>query len=249
MTALRRLSLLVALALSLLSLSVASASAAAARPDSDAPSGASADWLPHEPWVDQRWLPFDEEALNSALGMSTQELFLKLSATRQTVNQLAAARGVSTRTLAAKLVATRHSRRGAAWRKTMLARTRRVLTQSHLAAHMLGHVFHERSVIGEPSKMFGVPAKTFRTMYFDQHRSFAEIASAGGVSLPALRRRALAASRAAGRAGVAAGAMSAHENRLLRARDVAGFRSWATYRIAVPTASLGHSFVCHLPPN
>jgi hypothetical protein len=223
--------------------------AAAPRPDSDAPRGASVDWLPADTWVMERWLPFDEQRLESALGMSTSEIFVRISATRETLNALARSRHVATRTLATRLLASRHLKAGSVRRATMLARTRRVLTQSHLAAHMLGHVFHLRSVIGRPQQVFGVSAAAFHTLYFQQHRTFAQIAGVGGVNQATLRARAIAAGRATGRAGVAAGAMSARENRILRARDVANFTNWAGYRVprsqvALPT----HALLCHLPP-
>jgi hypothetical protein len=222
--------------------------AATPRPDSDAPAGAAADWLPHEPWVDQRWLPFDERALIVALGMPSEQIFDKVSASRRTLNQLAQAHGVSLGGLAARLLASRHLKSGSARRWTLLARTRRVLSQSHLAAHMLGHVFHLQSVIGDPRRTFGVSLQAFRSMYFFERRSFAEIAAAGGVSLTALRRRALAFSRVAGREGVVAGAMSARENRVLRARDAANFESWANYRVP-GRAVVTHGFLCHLPSS
>jgi hypothetical protein len=230
------------------SLVFVAAGQATIKPDSDAPAGAASDWLPHEQWVDQRWLPFDETALNTMLGMSTQQIFDKLSATRQTLDDLARSRGVDTHGLAARLLASRHLRAGTAQRRTMLTRTRRVLTQSHLAAHLLGHVFHMQSVIGDPQRTFGVSATDFRTLYFNDHRTFLEIAATGGLSAAKLRARVLAETRAAGRQGVRAGAMSARENRILRARDAAGFGSWAGYRTpSSQTASITHGLICHLP--
>jgi hypothetical protein len=113
---------------------------------------------------------------------------------------------------------------------------------------MLGHVFHMQSVIGDPYRTFGVSPQAFRSMYFSEHHSFVEIAAAGGVSLTVLRRRALTFSRAAGRQGLAKGAMSALENRVLRARDAASFESWANYRVPVQ-AVVTHGFLCHLAPS
>jgi hypothetical protein len=228
----------------------AASATAAPKPDSDAPRGASADWLPADTWVMQRWLPFDEQRLESALGLTTHEIFVRISASRETLNALARSRGVSTRTLATRLLASRHLKAGGTRRATLLARTRRVLDQSHLAAHMLGHVFHLRSVIGRPEQVFGVSMARFRTLYFHQHRTFAQIAAAGGTSEAKLRARALAASRAAGRAGVAAGAMSARENRILRARDAENFPSWAGYFVPRAQVQLQRAaLVCHLPPR
>jgi hypothetical protein len=220
-------------------------SASAPKPDSDAPAEASADWLPHEEWVGQRWLPFDEQVLERKLRMSAPEVWTYLSATRNSLNTLARSRGVATVGLAARLLSTRdvprHSRR---WR-VLYARTRRVLDQPHLAAHMFGHVFHIWAVTARTHQTLGVTSSQFKELYGERHLSFLQVAASAGVDESTLRRRVMLASRRSGGQGVAKGAMSARENRVLRARDAASFTSWANYRVP-GQAVVTRGFVCHL---
>jgi lambda repressor-like predicted transcriptional regulator len=228
---------------------VASAAAATARPDSAAPAGATASWLPAEDWVMQRWMPFDERALTKRLGMSSEDIAAELDRTGISLQTLARRRGVRVQGLAGRLLASRHLPQGSALRTTLLERTRSMLTQSHLTVHMLRHVFHTWTVTRETEAIFGVSQERFAALYFDQHRSMGEIAADGGVSTATLRRRALAAAERAGRMGVAAGALSTSENRVLRARDRRRFRGWELYRVPVTagTARAGQrAFACHL---
>ncbi len=222
------------------------ASASAPKPDSDAPAGASADWLPHEEWVGQRWLPFDEQVLERKLKMNATEIWTYLSATRSSLNTLARSRGVSTAGLSARLLSTRnvarHSRRW--W--VLRARTRRVLDQPHLGAHMLGHVFHLWAVTAHTEQTLGVTGSQFQELYGERRLSFLQVAAAAGVDESTLRSRVMAASRRSGAQGVAKGAMSARENRVLRALDAANFESWANYRMS-GQAVVTHGLLCQLP--
>jgi hypothetical protein len=224
------------------------ASASAPKPDSDAPTGASVDWLPHEEWVGQRWLPFDEQVLERTLRMSATEVWTDLSATRRSLNTLARSRGVSTDGLAARLVSTRriprHSRR---W-QVLYARTRRVLDQPHLAAHMFGHIFHIWAVTAHIEQTLGVTGSQFKELYGGRHLSFLQVAATAGVDEPTLRGRVIVAARRSGAQGVAKSAMSARENRILRARDTANFESWANYRMSGQAAAT-RAFLCHLPSS
>jgi hypothetical protein len=220
------------------------ASASAPRPDSDAPAGAPADWLPHEEWVGQRWLPFDEQVLERKLKMSATDVWTHLSATRTSLNTLARSRGVSTTGLAARLVSARHVPRHSRRWRVLYARTRRVLDQPHLGAHMLGHIFHVWAVTAHTKQTLGVTGSQFKELYGERHLSFLQVAAAAGVDEATLRSRVMAASRGSGAQGVAKGAMSARENRILRARDAASFESWANYRVP-GQAIVTHGFLCH----
>src|SRR4051812_6537843 len=62
-------------------------------PDSLAPKGAPAHWLPPEDWVYDHWLPYDETRLYSLLGITRTDLWNQLRDDRQTVAQLAAQHG------------------------------------------------------------------------------------------------------------------------------------------------------------
>lgn len=230
----------------------ASAVAGPVRPDSAAPVGASASWLPAEDWVMQRWMPFDERALTSRLGMPSEDVAAALDRSGMSLQTLARRRGVHVQGLAGRLLASRRLPQGSPLRATLLARTRRMLTQSHLTVHMLRHVFHTWTVTRDTQAIFGVDQERFDALYFDQHRSMEEIAADGGVAEATLKRRAMAAAERSGRMGVAAGALSASENRVLRARDRRLFRGWALYRVPVTaaTARAGQrAFVCHLTPS
>src|SRR3954466_2635681 len=62
-------------------------------PDSLAPKGAPAHWLPPEPWVYNHWLPFDERRLYRLLGHTREQLWQQLRDDRRTLAELAARRG------------------------------------------------------------------------------------------------------------------------------------------------------------
>lgn len=232
--------------------------AAAFTPKADpaAPAGAPADWLPHEEWVGERWLPFDEQSLDHVLGMSSTQVWLYLSSTGNSLNALAQSRGVPTHGLATRILKGRRiSQTSRLWR-TLRSRTARVLSQPHLAAHMFGHVFHVWAVTLHTPQTLGVSSAQFQELYGQKHLSFAQVAQAGGVDEATLRERVIAAASASGARGVAKHAMSARENRVLRARDAAGFPSWANYGLrqasisrsaaaAAPAAAA--SLICHLP--
>jgi lambda repressor-like predicted transcriptional regulator len=227
----------------------ASAEAGPVRPDSEAPVGASASWLPAEDWVMQRWIPFDERALTSRLGMPSEDIAAALDRSGVSLQTLARRRGVRVQGLAGRLLASRQLPQGSPLWATLLARTRRMLTQSHLTVHMLRHVFHTWTVTRDTQAIFGVGQGRFDALYFDQHRSMEEIAAEGGVGDATLKRRALAAAEHAGRMGVAAGVLSTRENRVLRARDRRLFRGWALYRVPVTAVTArvgGRAFLCHL---
>jgi hypothetical protein len=223
------------------------AAAGTFKADPDAPAGASADWLPHEEWVGQRWMPFDEVVLERKLGMRSDQVWTYLSSTGNSLEVLARSRHVSTKGLATRLLSTRHLSRKSRLFRTLRSRTQRVLDQPHLAAHMFGHVFHIWSITSRTAQVLGVTSAQFQQLYGRQHLSFLQVAVAGGVDEATLRHRALAAANRAGAVGVAKRAMSARQNRVLRARDAAEFPSWANYRLAYQTTPLTRGLVCHLP--
>jgi hypothetical protein len=242
----------VLVALALLPGAARAASTFTPHPDSDAPAGASPSWLPHEEWVGERWMPFDEWMLERKLHMSSREVWQYLSSTGRTIDELARSRGIATKGLATALLANRRLPKRGVRYWTLRSRTQRVLDQGHLAAHMFGHVFHIWAVVAKPQKNFGVSQARFTALFFDRRLTIPQIAEIGGVNQATLRRRIIAAARAAGARGVAAGMMSRRENVMLRARDAAGFSSWVKYRVpeSASTASVAvptrRSVVCEL---
>src|SRR3954466_14167644 len=101
-------------------------------PDSLAPKGAPAHWLPPEPWIYNHWLPYDEGRLYRVLHITRDDLWGQLRDDHRTLAELAARHGWrDPKALAAKLVGTRDV--GPATRAVLEARAERTITQGHLA--------------------------------------------------------------------------------------------------------------------
>lgn len=176
---------------------------AAPFPDSDAPSGAPAGWLPDEEWVNERWLPFDEADLIRELGGDTQEYFLYFKQGK-TLLDLARKRGVPTVGLASRVVRPQRRRLTTRQFAVVRDRTARVLRQSHLAEHMLGHHFHQDSLWSQLYSIVGGPENPRRPLF--------ESALVNGVPPEAARGRALDALREGGLRGVRQRAVSPAQN-------------------------------------
>jgi len=131
---------------------VAPASAA----DPDAPPGASADWLPDEPWVGQHWLPYDEMRLVRSLGMSYKDLRRWMIHRPGPLSRLIRERGLDPGRLARRLVAQSRATASRAMYRELLDRTMRTFTQPHLVRHMFGHPFHQWSWQRRTERIFGV---------------------------------------------------------------------------------------------
>src|SRR4051794_9766561 len=92
----------------------------------------------------QRWTPFDESRLYTALSTTREgvEAWLADSRGRRTLVELARRRGIGRAELVRKLVAPDRRRLTANQYRLVRERTNRVVTQSHLSQHMLFHTFH-----------------------------------------------------------------------------------------------------------
>src|SRR4051794_13519747 len=93
-------------------LGTAPAAARAERPDSDAPAGAPTDWLPHEEWVMERWMPFDTDRLSAIIGLNRTDIYFYLRGTDahksdKTILDLARNRGIPTKSLVSRLLSRR----------------------------------------------------------------------------------------------------------------------------------------------
>lgn len=170
----------------------ASVPAAAAVPDSDAPRGASPNWLPDEECVMERWLPFDSGELWQTLGRGRYETYRFLHEGDKTLLDLARERNVDVRGLAARLVEARRPAVSARLRRKLVRRTRRVLTQGHLAEHLLGHHWHQDSLIEHFDWIVGGRHDQFQTLAANGRRH--------GVGVTVVRHRLLAVLAAAGSA-------------------------------------------------
>jgi hypothetical protein len=219
-------------------------------PDSAAPAGARPDWLPNETWVMERWMPFDEAQLTRVVGLNPDGVWLRIN-TGKTLDQIAAEQGVPLRGLATRLLANRRHAVSAGRYRVLHRRTARMLTQQHLAEHMLWHVFHQTSVLRKAAPTLGLSQNELVRRYFLQHQSIAAIATASGMSLNELRRRALAAAAASYARGVRGGAMSAAEARVLRGRDRHVVDAWLRFQglggaAQARAAARTPGLLCHL---
>ena len=129
--------------------------------DSLAPRGAPHNWLPKEGWVWMHWLPFEERELAAALGTDAAGIRAYLTDDTHRLATLARRRGWQIKPLARHL-----TRRfdGRVARKRLAAlrwRTERILTQGHLAQHVLYHVFHGPGVPANAPQLFGVTRDVF----------------------------------------------------------------------------------------
>lgn len=181
--------------------------------DSLAPRDGGHNWLPDEEWVHRHWVPFDERELGAALGLRDGELEAYLYNDHHTLAALARSRGIGVDALVERLVG--------AWGPVpqldeLRARTRRLLTQGHLAQHVFFHVFHGVELGEHSDHVFGMPVDAYRALREDG-ASYAEIASAGAVELTVLRDQVVAGLLANRRDGVANGqAWPAQSDRILR---------------------------------
>src|SRR3954452_1480330 len=124
-------------------------------PDSAAPRGAAAHWLPPEAWVYNHWMAYDETRLYRLVGITRRQLWRQLRDDRRTLAQLASRHGwPDPRRLAAALVATERRRVGARRAAELEARALRTITQGHLAQHVFFHSLHQFAIASEAPDMF-----------------------------------------------------------------------------------------------
>jgi hypothetical protein len=226
----------------LLILAAGPASAALAA-DGHAPKGARGDWLPTSEWVMSGWLPFDEARLYDVLHTDRAELATWLN-DRRTLGQLASRRGVGDqRRLADTLVAPRLRTASPAMRRTLRARALDMVTQAHLARHVLLHIYHTPAIPRHAQEIFGMAPRAYRTLR-DRGWTPMRIAAAG--------HRPLAASRSALRAilvrrgdqAVRIGAMSRRQADALLAHQDAGLDRYMRTRYRTPSQQA--AFACRL---
>jgi Tol biopolymer transport system component len=155
----RSLPLLSLLAAALTAAALAAAPAARAQ-DPIAPPGAEKHWLPVEPWVNDLWLPYEEERLYRLLGRTRGEVFrwVRIDA-HHTMAQLARRRGWSVARLSAALVEPRRGQVSAAMLRTLRRRAALTLTQGHLGQHLLFHALHQTAIPNRATWIFGVRSR------------------------------------------------------------------------------------------
>jgi hypothetical protein len=166
------------------------AAAPARAQDSEAPPGADVNWLPREDWVVRHWIPFDERELYAALRVSRMDVFHWLDSHEHTIAGLARRRGVSPAALVDRLVRRWRGRAGFEHYALLRSRTRRTMTQSHLARHLLFHVFHNKRIGQNAQFFFGVDHRTWWEMRSSGH-TVLEVARRGGRTETSVRERLL----------------------------------------------------------
>ena len=164
----------------LLALLLVPATASAA--DSHAPAGARADWLPASEWVMSSWLPFDEARLYDVLDTDRAELATWLN-DRRTLGAFAAKRGYHSRAaLVEKLLAPRLRGASATAKRRLRSRASEMLTQAHLARHVMFHIFHTPAIPRHAQEIFGMSASAYRKLR-DSGWTPQTIAVQGGLTL------------------------------------------------------------------
>jgi hypothetical protein len=222
---------------------LALAPSAANAADSHAPKGARGDWLPRSEWVMSCWLPFDEARLYAVLHTDRPELARWLD-DKRTLGQLAARRGhASLHELAGKLIAPRLRMASPATASMLRSRTMDMLTQAHLARHVMFHIFHTPAIPRHALEIFGMSPKAYRTLR-DGGSSPQRIAARGGRT-PAQAREALRSILARrDDQAVRVGAMSRRQAGALFAHQEADLDAYMRRRYRTPSQQV--AFVCHL---
>jgi hypothetical protein len=194
----------VALACAILALAFVGSAAAA---DPDAPPGAPASWLPHDPWVQDHWLPYDETRLYAVLHTTRTDILQWLGERHDRVPLTVFAReqGVPVAGLAQRLVGPRPRTMSVSLYSLLVYRAGKTLTQPHLAHHMLGHVFHVQPLNRFMRTALGLPGYELVQMHRGEGLSWAQIAQRQRLNPNTLARRILALLRETEDEGVALG--------------------------------------------
>jgi hypothetical protein len=129
-------------------------------------------------------------------------------------------------------------------RRTLRQRSRDMLSQAHLARHVLLHIYHTPAIPRHAQEIFGMSAASYRTMR-DGGATPVLIAARGGLTLDASREalRTILAKR--DDQGIRAGAMSRRQAQALFAEQTAGLHAYMLRRYRTPAQQV--AFVCRLP--
>jgi hypothetical protein len=221
---------------------VAPASAA----DPDAPPGASADWLPDEPWVGQHWLPYHEMRLVRSLGMSYKDLRRWMIHRPGPLSRLIRERGLDPGRLARRLVAQSRATASRAMYRELLDRTMRTFTQPHLVRHMFGHPFHQWSWQRRTERIFGVSKREVARRH-SAGESMADIAADGGRSYPRLVAAMRRWLRVAAQEGIRTGQTPAAQGRRWYRRQISKLPEWLRRRKGRRATAAAHSAAAAVP--
>ena len=201
--------------------------AAAKSNDSLAPPDAPPHWLPPEPWVYNHWIPYDEGRLYALLHVTREQLWQQLRDDHRNVADLARRHGWrDPQRLAAALVAPWRGRVGSERLSVLRGRALRTITQGHLAQHLFFHSLHQFAIPSAAPRIFGVSDAGFRDIRRRLELSPLTIARLHGRSPARVEEMSVAVLRDRVRAGVAGHAMTAHQGRILLARQITQLPRW-----------------------
>jgi hypothetical protein len=219
------------------------ATSAAQAADSHAPEGARGDWLPQSEWVMSSWLPFDEARLYDVLDTDRGELAAWLD-DRRTLGRFAATRGFrDRRALADALVKPRLRGASPAMKRRLRGRSMDMLTQAHLARHVMFHIFHSPAIPRHAREIFGMSPARYRRLR-DSGWSPQRIAARGGLRLRESREALRTVLRKRDDQAVRAGAMSTRQATALLGHQEAGLDAYMLRRYRTPAQQ--RAFVCRL---
>ncbi|HEY1538280.1 MAG TPA: hypothetical protein VGF63_02700 [Solirubrobacteraceae bacterium] len=211
--------------------------------DSHAPKGARGDWLPSSEWVMSDWMPFDEARLYDVLATNRTELMNWLN-DKRTLGQFAARHGhANASALVQTLLAPRLRTASPAIARELRSRAMDMLTQAHLARHVMFHIFHTPAIARHAREIFGMGPASYRKLR-DSGWSPQRIAAKGGMSLARSRAALRSILVRRGDQGVRVGAMSRRQASALLAHQDADLTAYMTRRYRTPEQQV--AFVCHL---
>jgi hypothetical protein len=215
--------------------------AAAMAADSHAPTGARGDWLPTSEWVMSSWLPFDEARLYETLDTNRAEMATWLNDTR-TLGQFAARRGHrDARRLADVLVAPRLRTASPAMRRALRSRALDMVTQAHLARHVMFHIYHTPAIPRHAQEIFGMSPQAYRRLR-DSGIPPLRIAAAGHKPVAAARDTLRSILVRRNDQAVRVGAMSRRQAAALLAHQDAGLTTYMLRHYRTPAEQV--AFVC-----
>ena len=195
--------------------------------DSNAPANAPAHWIPMgEPWVVNHWLPFDEERLFRLLRAPRAEIWRWLRDDHRSIDAFARRRGHSVVALTDALVAPRRSSVSPGQLAVLRARTLRVLTQGHLAQHIIFHSLHQTAIPNASPQLFGVRAKAAWDRLRIEEMSPVRIARLHGRTRAQVQSDCVALLRGLASAGVRRRETSQRQADLLLARQLRQLPRW-----------------------
>jgi hypothetical protein len=209
--------------------------------DSQAPKGARGDWLPSSEWVMSSWLPFDEARLYDVLDTNRRDMATWLN-DKRTLGQFGAKHGFrDQRKLADTLIAPRLRTASPAMRRTLRSRAMDMVTQAHLARHVMFHIYHTPAIPRHAQEIFGMGSQAYRKLR-DSAWSPQRIAAVG--------HRTFTQSRATLRSilvrrndqAVRIGAMSRRQADTLLAHQDAGLDAYMRRQYRTPAQQV--AFVC-----